>query len=133
MKYQLESAFEGGFRFLHLGFGAGGQHRQLDFLEDAGFDFAAKGGAVAIGEKAFAVFVEGFLQHQAERKVAGVVSVGLFLDGLALGDGQWVPVDLQHGLAFDFDLVLVQLADTEPVTQQFDGSHWGRASYSIIH
>lgn len=133
MKNQPESAFEGGFRFLHLGFGAGSQHRQLDFLEDAGFDFAAESCAIAIGEEALAVLVEGFFQHQAQRKVTGIVSVGLFLDGLALGNGQRVPVDLQQGLAFDLDLVLVQLADTELVAEQFDGSHWGKASCSIIH
>jgi hypothetical protein len=133
MKNQLESAFEGGLRFLHLGFGARGQHRQLDFLEDAGFDFAAEGSAIAVGKKALAVFIEGFLQHETQRKVAGVVSSGLLLDGFALGDGQRVPVDLQYGLAFDFDLVLVKLANAELVTEQFNGSHRKRAGCSIIH
>lgn len=133
MKYQSESAFEGGFRFLHLGFGAGGQHGELDLLEDVGLDFAAEGGAVTIGEEAFAVFVEGFFQHQAEGEVAGVVSGRLFLDGFAFGDRQRVPVDLKNGFAFNFDFVLVELADSEFVTEQFGGSHWNSTVCSIIH
>ncbi len=117
MKNQSPSAFERGFRFLHLGFGAGGQHCQLDFLEDAGFDFAAESGAVAVLEQALAILVEGFLDHQTQREVTSIVSAGLLLDGLALGDGQRVPVDLQQGLVAGLDFVLVKLADSEFVAE----------------
>ena len=88
MKNQSLLAFQGGFRFLHLGLGAGGQHGELDLLEDAGFDLAAEGGAVAVSEEAFAVFVESFFNHQIEGKLVGILRVTLFADGFPLSNGQ---------------------------------------------
>jgi len=71
--------------------------------------------------------------HQTQREVTGIIGAGLFLDGFALGDGQRVPVELQQGLVAGLDFVLVKLADSEFVTEQFDGSHGAGASCSIIH
>ena len=74
MKNQSLLAFEVSLRFLHPSFRARGQHCQLDLLQDARFDFTAEEGTIAIGKKAFAVLVESFFQHQAQRKIAGVVT-----------------------------------------------------------